>query len=58
MAKAKTIEKIIQGKKITATFSEMPDSNILHLVKKILIDSHTKHHANNANKLSISNIAK
>ena len=37
----KKFETIIQGKKITASFSADPDENILKLVKKILIDSHT-----------------
>ena len=39
----KKFETIIQGKKITASFSTNPDENILKLVKTILIDSHTNH---------------
>jgi len=50
MAKAKTIETTIQGKKIVATFSPKPDENILKLVKTILINSHTSSHMGNASE--------
>ena len=38
---SKRLETIIQGKKITASFATSPGNNILTLVKKILVDSHT-----------------
>jgi len=37
----KRLEAVIQGKKIIASFADTADDNILKLVKKILVDSHT-----------------
>jgi len=50
-------ETTIQGKTITAYFAKNPDENILGLVKRILIDSHTHSHAN-IPRTSISKIEK
>jgi len=53
----KKFETTIQGKKITASFTICPDENVLSLVKKILVDSHTNNatNTNNANFPHIEN---